>query len=628
MRSTFFYTAILAASLAAPAAHAANDDDEIVVTASRSGDGVRRDLLGASVTIFTPQDLEDRQVRAISDLLREVPGAAVSRGGGFAGQTQVRLRGSEANHTLVLIDGVEASDPFQGEFDYTLLNADDVARVEVLRGPQSALYGSDAIGGVVHYITATGAQAPGVRARAEYGSFDTKAAFVRAAGVNGPIDIAASASLFATNGTNIAETGSEADGFESGTLSLKAIAKASEALSFTFVGRAARVAGDTDPAPFGLAIDGPDHYTANSLFGLARADLSLDGGRWTHALILQGANVERRNFNAFPFFTDGRREKLSYEMAYRLGGAAAAQTVTFAADAKRETFRNAPTSAVVGPENATRRLDNVGFVLAYDLDVGGRFGLGLAARHDKNDHFKNADTYRAQASYRLDTGTRLRAAAGSGIKNPTNFELFGFDPTSFIANPNLKPERSEGWEAGVEQSFNAGALVLGATYFDETLHDEIVTLFTPAFLATPANLASTSTQRGVELTAEARLGPQWRLDAAYTRLDAKEAHIEEVRRPKNTASATVIWRAAGDRGGVALSARYNGKALDDSFATFPTTRVTLKSYTLVTLAADWRLTDTVQIYGRIENAADQAYEDVFSYGGIKRAAYIGLKTGF
>ena len=165
----------IAIAIATPAFAQAQqpNDDEIIVTATRARVGAERDTLGASVTVITPEDLETRQTRVVSDVLRDVAGVSVNRSGAVGANTQVRLRGAEGNHTLVLIDGMEVSDPYIGEFDFATLIADDVARVEVLRGQQSALYGSDAIGGVIHYITASGADAPGLRGHGEYGASNT-----------------------------------------------------------------------------------------------------------------------------------------------------------------------------------------------------------------------------------------------------------------------------------------------------------------------------------------------------------------------------------------------------------------------------------------------------------------------
>src|SRR5712671_1058965 len=184
---------------AAQSASVISPQEQVLITASRLG-GIRSDLLGSSSTILEPIDLQLRQTVIVSDILRDVPGVAVSRAGPIGQFTHVRIRGADANHTLVLIDGIKASDPFYGEFEFETLIADDVAKIEVLRGEQSALYGSDAIGGVIHYITATGAEAPGFRARAEGGSFGSANASARYAGVEGGFDYALSAAYSRTDG--------------------------------------------------------------------------------------------------------------------------------------------------------------------------------------------------------------------------------------------------------------------------------------------------------------------------------------------------------------------------------------------------------------------------------------------
>ena len=184
---------------AAQSASVSLPQEQVLITASRLG-GIRSDLLGSSSTILEPIDLQLRQTVIVSDILRDVPGIAVSRTGPVGQFTQVRIRGAEANHTLVLIDGIKASDPFYGEFEFETLIADDVAKIEVLRGEQSALYGSDAIGGVIHYITATGAEAPGMRGRIEAGSFGTVNGSLRAAGVVGALDYAISSAYSRDDG--------------------------------------------------------------------------------------------------------------------------------------------------------------------------------------------------------------------------------------------------------------------------------------------------------------------------------------------------------------------------------------------------------------------------------------------
>jgi vitamin B12 transporter len=180
---------------------------EVVVTPTRATDGVEPDQVGSSITVITPRQFEDRQVRFVSDVLRDVPGVSVSRTGGFGSLTELRVRGSESNQTLVLVDGVEASDQFFGFFDWGTLIADDVARMEVLRGQQSALYGSDAIGGVINYTTSSGREAPGIRIRAEGGSMNTFGGAGRLGGVNGGLDYVLSGGYQSSDGFVVAPGG-------------------------------------------------------------------------------------------------------------------------------------------------------------------------------------------------------------------------------------------------------------------------------------------------------------------------------------------------------------------------------------------------------------------------------------
>jgi vitamin B12 transporter len=615
------------------------DVEELVVTASRSGQGVRADLMGGSATVLTAEQLEVRQVRQVSDVLRDVPGVSVNRVGPAGGFTQVRLRGAEANHTLTLIDGMDASDPFQGEFDYSTLIADDVARIEVLRGQQSALYGSQAIGGVIHYITATGAEAPGVRGRVEGGSFGTFSGAARVGGVSGDLDVAASVAGVTSDGTRGARNGTKDYGYDNAAASGKLTWSPSETFRVKAVGRWSETDADAvsqdfnfPPGPsYGFAVDGDDSLTNRALMGLLRAELDLLDGRWTSAVTVQGNDTKRRSLTLgqVGFGGDGTRAKQSLETTLHFGSETTPQSLTFAVDNRRETYRNIPVGPPT-PINDKRTLSNLGYVAEYGLAWNDRLGASLAARHDENKRFADATTYRGQVSYRFDGGVRLRAAAGSGITAPTNFELFGFDPQSFIGNPNLKPERSQGWEAGVDYATPDRAVRLGLTYFDSRLKDEIYTAFTPNFVSTPANRTTTSTQQGIEATAQARFGEAWSVDAAFTALRARDgAGLESLRRPSRTASLNLDWRDPEGRGGATLTVRYNGESQDSDFTDpFASGRATLPAYTLVNLAGDWKIAEKVELFGRVENLFDERYEEVYTFVGQGRAAYVGVRAGF
>jgi vitamin B12 transporter len=457
----------------------------IVVTASRSGDPVRVDKVGGSVTLIDPAAFEQRQTRIVSDILRDVPGVAVSRSGGIGSPTQVRIRGTEGNHVLVLLDGIEASDPFQGEFDFGPLIADEAARIEVLRGQQSSLYGSDAIGGVILYSTPTGAEAPGLRLRAEGGSFDTLSGGARVAGVTGDLDYALSSSYFRTDGTPTARAGSRDIGGEI----LGSVAKLSYApapnLKLTAVARYSLTRADlndTESNPrsprFGTIIDSPGvRFRNEALYGLLRAELSLLDGRWTNALSAQVADTERTGFDrsGVSFGNEGRRYKGSFESAIRFGSDRIRHRATAAVDVEREEFRNTTPSSFAF--QGKRHSDNVGIVGQYEVVVDEALSLAASVRRDENSRFADITTYRGEASYRFPTGTRVRGAYGTGLKNPGYFELYGFSDGRYIGNPNLRPEKSKGWEAGIEQAFGGTKATIGATYFDSRLTDEIFTTF-------------------------------------------------------------------------------------------------------------------------------------------------------
>lgn len=611
--------------------------DEIVVTGTRGPKGIAADQLGSSITVLDSAALEQRQTRIVSDILRDVPGIAISRTGAVGGATQVRIRGGEGNHTLVLIDGIEASDPFQGEFDIAQLNADDVARIEVLRGQQSALYGSDAIGGVVHYITASGAERPGLSARAEYGSQETFGGAARAAGVVGAFDYAFSATYNRTDGYPVAVGGVRDIGAETFAGSGKVTIAPAHNLRVRMVGRYTSTDADTtgsSPTTF-APIDGTDNYKNRSLIGLLRAELDLLDGRWSHALTGQYNRNKRRSFggvtrNTLTSANRGERLKASYDTSLTLGDESAQHRITLAADFEREEFRNLP-PAGPQPLSNSRHIDNTGLVAEYRFSAGDRFSVGGAVRHDKNDRFDNETTYRVSGSVKIVESLRLRAAYGTGIKNPTPFELFGFSnsATEFVGNPNLVPEKSEGWEAGADFVFADDQIRIGATYFDSTLENELFTAFSPTFVASPANRVTDSKQKGVEVFLAARIGETLRVDAAYTHLDAEENGIEEVRRAPNIASLNVNWQPI-EQLSLTGTARYNGRTFDSNFTLLPgfPPRIRLDDFTLVNFAAEYRLLNDLTLFARVENVFDEEYTEVFGFETRGRTASAGIRATF
>lgn len=638
----------LAIAAASPAFAQSNPDlattdeagDTIVVTASRSGEGIRIDQLGSSVTVLDARTIENRQTRVLSDVLRDVPGVAVSRLGAVGGQTQLRIRGTEGNHVLTLIDGIEVSDPFNGEYDFGTLIASPAARIEVLRGQQSSLYGSDAIGGVVHYITLTGAEAPGISARAEGGSFETFSGDVRVAGVSGDLDYAVSGAYLHTGGSPTARFGTRDIGSDNVGVSGKLIWSPSESFKLTGVARYGYTEADFNNSEFdgtsplyGYIVDSPGaYYTSQSFHGLLRAEFTALDGRWTNALTGQVTDTVRKSYSAFgrDGGSEGRRYKGSFESSLRFGTDTVVHRLTAAVDVEREEFRNTTPSPFVF--QGKRDTDNIGFVGQYELLAGDAFALGASVRHDENDRFDDATTFRIQSSYKLPTGTRIRGAYGTGVKNPGYYELYGYSDGVFIGNPDLRPEKSKGWEAGIEQTIGDNQATIGVTYFDNKLKGEIYTTYpAPDFIATPANRTTTSKQRGVEVFASARPIPQIELDLAYTWLKARENGAVEVRRPKHVASFNATIFSKDERFSTTLTLRYNGRQTDVAFLDpifFAPTTVSLKEYVLVNLNANYKLTDAISVFARVENLANEDYEEVFSYRTQGRAAYGGVRVSF
>jgi len=605
--------------------------EQIVVSASRSGKFYLPNTYPGSATVITADQLAKRQTREIADVLRDVPGVAVA---GVAGQTQIRLRGAEANHVLVLVDGIEVSDPFAGEFDIGTLQADIGARVEVLRGPQSALYGPDAIGGVVAYHSASGRAQPGFGARIEGGTQGTVNGAARYGIDRGSWDAALSAVVVSTDGQPNARGGTRDIGRDSYTLAGKGSVILSDSLTLRAAARYIRTEGrtndsdfDTTSPTFGFIIDSPGvTFTNEAIYALLGARLDTLDGRWTHDLSAQIANVNRETDSPFGITSasEGDRFKASYVSAFEL---ADEHNLTFAADYEVEGFRNATPGGFVFDER--REIEQVGLVGEYRYS-GYVFDFSAAIRHDFNDLFRDATTFRVGAGYRITDTTRLRAAAGSGVKNPGFFELYGFVDGRFIGNAALRPEKSTGWEVGLDQQLGDRASV-AVTWFDSELEGEIFTTFPPPnFIATPANRTTESRQRGVEVSLSARIDGAWSLDAAYSYLDAEENGVEEVRRPNHIASAALTWEVPGDAASATLVVRYNGATPDVAFTdpTFRPVRVTLDDYTLVNFNARVKLSEQLSAFARVENLLGEEYEQVFSFVSPGRSAVVGVEAKF
>lgn len=573
------------------------------------------DRATSSVSVLTDEDLAVRFSPNPADQLRAVPGVAISRSGNLGGLTQVRMRGAEANHTLVLFDGIEVSDPVNGETDFGLLTALPAGRIEVLRGAASSIHGSDAIGGV---IALSSAQAAGLTGHAEAGSFGTARGTL---GWSGP-HFGAVVTGFTTDGVDASGSGGGKDGSDAFSGLLTGNVDLASGWSLSLVGLARRTESqfDADTDFDGLLNDVDRSIEAQQrLIGGA---LSGSLGVFDHVLRASYNEVERDNFanGAKTDDATGKRTKISWSPGY----AAGIHSLTGLAEFRRETYDRRDVQ-YGGLTDASEAFEALSLGGEYRL-ASGPFDLSASVRHDDNkSRFKDATTWRLGAGYGIgDTGARIRASVGTGVKNPTFTELFGFFPGSFIGNPDLKPEESLSWEIGWEQT--VGSFSYSATYFEANLKNEIYTAFNPDFTSTALNRDGKSKRSGVELDGRWQILDSLNLSGQVTFFSSKdETGAEEIRVPEATASLAADWQVSpnGLRLGAALD--YVGDQGDFDFGPFPARLVSLDAYTLFSLTAEYPLTERLAVTLRGENIFDEKPTDVYGYNAPGAGVFIGLK---
>jgi vitamin B12 transporter len=611
-------------------ASAATAEPELVVTAAR--EPISLDATGSAVTVIETDTLQALDLPQLVDALRLSPGLAIARSGPVGTQTQVRLRGAESNHALVFVDGIPVSDPASsGDFRWETLSSAGVERVEVLRGPQSALWGSEAVGGVVSVVTREPTSGAALFGDAETGSFGTVAA---SGGVNLGSDTAGAvlqSSWFDTDGIDsIASGPRELDGFESFALSFKGAAHPATGGALGLVARYSSALSEfdgTDPVTFRRA-DTLDATRIRSLAlrGFGRAEAL--GGRWMHELSGTYLATDNINRNAGDFLnrTDAETFGAAYQSSIAFTAGTVEQRLTAAAEYREQHFR-ARDRAFFGLTNQNQTRERLGLVLDYGA-MAGPVSVGASLRRDENDSFADTTTWRVSGRYTLTPAWSLHASAGTGVADPTFTEQFGFFPGSFVGNPDLRPERSTGWDAGI--SYGGNGFNADVTVFSADLRHELLTTFDPAtFLSGAANASGESRRRGIETSLEARPEPWLRLLGSYTYLDSREGQVagavrvREVRRPRHAGNLAAI--AAVGRGEVAFSANYVGPRRDSDFDSFPARDVTLGDYVLASLSGRVPIGKSLDLTGRIENLFDARYEDVFGYRTQGLSAYAGVR---
>jgi vitamin B12 transporter len=595
MRHTFT-AAGLAVLLSIPALAETN---EIIISATRIDTPIHQ--MATSVNVVTGEAIENRKQTDLPDLLQTLPGVSMSRSGGPGQATQIYLRGAKPQHTLVMVDGVRMNGQLDlSGYNMTHLQLLDIDRIEVLKGPHSPLYGSDAMAGVINIVTKKGEGDPSVYIDAEGGSYGTWRTAAGVSGSEGRIDYSASVSHFNREGESALKNNDEKDGTENTTVAA----------------RLGILPTDYSVVKLTLRyIDATTEYDDG--FGTAHSDFKYD----TEQLITRaettvvGANE-----------TIESKAGVSYLMLdrYEYGFDSTYNADTLAADWANTFFLHDNHTLLAGIDGyyddfyfdegfgaIDDDLSNFGVFGSYQVYPLEAWVMNLGARHDEHSEFEGETTWQASSAYTLDaTGTRFKAAYATGFKAPISYQLF-----ASFGNPDLQPETSEGWEAGIEQTILTNRLLVGATVFHTDYEDLIDYDFGTA---TYQNIAEARTD-GAEVYSRIDVSEKLYVRVGYTYLDNDDLSGGSftLRRPTHQIDADANY-ALTDQLNVNLYAGYVGNRDDIG-------GVVMDEYVLVNMAIRYRILEQVELYGRIENLLDEDYETVAGYNTDDLSAYAGVK---
>ena len=629
---SFLMTSAALVALTAPvwAAPLHLEDESVVVSATRIPTPVAQ--VASSVTVITAATIEARQQRSLPDVLRDVSGLNIVQTGGAGGQTSLFLRGTNSNHTKVLLDGIEIADPStpSGAADISKLLAGDIAKVEVLRGPQGALYGSDAIGGVVNILTKAGEGPMKITADVEGGSFDTFNQRGSVSGSEGDFHYAASVQHFHSGSTpvtplNLLPPGQRRndDFYDNVTATAKLSYDVTENFDLGFTGRylnsLGKITGDAFNFITFASFPSPTRTRISSIQYQSRATahLVLWDGQLDQTLgVAYGSTITATQD---PDNGDSRaigdRIKLDWQGNIAVTDG---QTVVLGTETARDALH--PGLSFGFPSTLSQGITSNAGYAELQSDFG--FGLfsSISIRYDDNSRFGDKTTWRVAPAWVIeDTGTKLKASAGTGFKAPALQQLYG----TFGGNVNLKPETSFGYDVGVEQFVLDGAVTGGVTWFQNNIKNLIVSGPAPNFQLDNIGRARTS---GVESFIAWKAMDRLTLRADYSYTDALNAATKQalLRRPRHKASVSAQWQAMQDLS-LDASLLYVGPQIDGN-RDFSIPRHRMPDTVTLDIAASYRLTEQWSLFGRIENATDTDYQspDGFLRPGI--GAYAGIKA--
>lgn len=635
--STAAYAEQVAPTPDAAAAPEASDSGTILVTATRVPTEI--DRVVSSVSVLDKAAIDRAQDIGVAELLQRLPGVTFSRNGGYGTITSIRIRGAEADQTVVVIDGVKLNDPSStgGGFNFANLLVGDASRIEVLRGPQSILWGSQAIGGVVNIVTAAPQKDLEASFDVEAGSRDTVNARAAVGGRTGPLSWRIGGTAFTTDGISAIRKdagGGEADGYTNRTVSGRAELEIMNGVTADVRGYYAHGRVEID----GFAGDTAEYGLNREFVGYAGLNVDLFGGRLRNRFAYGYTDTNRDNYDptrarAQTFDAAGQNKRLEYQGTFAITDK---WTALFGVENERSKFRTVSPSGslavpVPAPVRGDARITSVYGQLSGEVLTGLTVTGGV--RHDDHANYGGKTQFAGGAVWALPTGTVLRASYADGFKAPTLYQLF-----SEYGNTTLSPERAHSWEAGIEQRLFGDALTVGATWFQRKTKDQIDYQGCPSSIPNdPLCLApgggmrwgyyvniARAEAKGLEAAASLRLADNLLVDGNYSWIKSINSDTGKwlARRPRNTANGSIsyVWPFGLTTG---AAVRWSGKSYDNV-----TNSRRLDAYTLVDLRTELAVRDNVSLFARVENLFDEDYQTIYRYGTLGRSIYAGVRARF
>lgn len=590
--------------------------------------------VGSAYTVITGEKLREQGIPTVADALRSVPGLAVSASGGRGTLTTVSIRGSDARNVLVMIDGIEVNQLGFPGYDFADLLTDDIERIEVIRGPQSGIYGANAHAGVIAIVTRSGRglAKPAADAKIEAGSRGTVAGSANVRGAAGPFYGSFTASGYTTRGYNISRFGSEPDGSSAVVLSGKGGVDIGP-LNIEGVFRHTDRFAQTDPQDFnfppgpfyGFIVDGDAATKYRATAGRIGGTLTLFDGNFVQSVNAKVFDEHTRGLEngVVVFGADGTRTNVDSKTTIKansdlIGGES--HTFTFLAENRREEYQQ-----LFDTQRYIKERNSIAGEHVLDLPTNTTFSTAI--RKDWNSAFQDIVSWRYAVSQRIpQTGTRLHASTGKGVTDPDVFQLFG---SMFnLPNPSLTPEQSIGWDAGVEQAFFERKVVTDVTYFESNFTNKIELTFAPGGFIY-RNGVGVAPRRGVEWTTTILPFDWLSITGTYTYTEARtSAGDPEVRRPPHSGSLEATARFLENKAKASVGVVFNGVRKDFFFTPAGTTLIDLPGATVVRAMLSYDVTPWATVYVRGENIFDARYEEIFSYRAPPAAAYAGLRVRF